>query len=51
MQIRHLPSLYVLGKLYNEIAFMEFTWAERQGVLFCVSFILLLYFLFVSPAV
>ena len=38
MQIRHLPSLYVLGKLYNDIAFMEFTWVEGSGVSFCVSF-------------
>ena len=40
MQIRHLPSLYVLGKLYNDIAFMEFTWVEGSGVSFCVSFFL-----------
>ena len=38
MKIKHLPSLYVLSKLCNEIALMEFTWVEGQGVSFCVSF-------------
>ena len=38
MQIRHLPSLYVLGKLCNDIAVLEVTWVEGSGVSFCVSF-------------
>ena len=51
MQIRHLPSLYVLGKLYNDIAFMDLRGLRGRVFHFVYPFFILPYFLLVSPAV